>query len=130
MKTFRLIFLLAFVNGVFVSFNSIAQVESSKVEDFELTLLIKVNGVINSYNLTGVEIIKITPSGNLSRILTFKVEPENEIMELANPFAFLRVRANGDFNGDGEMETIVDEFAVLTKTGNLKVVYHMKENTK
>jgi len=130
MKTFRLIFLLAFVSVMFGSLSGFAQVEKSKNDNFELTLKINVNGEINYYDLTGVEIIKITPSGKLTRIVTFKIDSEDPIMEIANPMAFLRVSAYGDFNGDGEYERITDEFAVLTNSGNLKLVYHINDNNK
>jgi hypothetical protein len=114
---------------MFGSFKGSSQVEINKNENFVLTLVVKVgNEDVREYFLTGVEIIKITPVGNMSRILTFKIDPANKIMELANPMAFLRVRATGDFNGDGDTETIVDEFSVLTKTGNLKLVYHINGN--
>ncbi|KAF0239421.1 MAG: hypothetical protein FD181_9 [Prolixibacteraceae bacterium] len=127
MKTFRTVFLLVFVSSVLSSNTVVAQAEKKITENFELTL--KVSGGAE-YFLTGVEIIKITPSGNLTRIVTFKVEPDNPIMELANPFAFFRVTAKGDFNNDGEDEILVDDFAVLTKSGNLKMVYQMNGNKK
>ena len=126
MKAFNVVFLLVFVSGVFCSFTGFTQVETSKNENFKLTLV----GQSGTFVLTGVEIIKITPSGNLTRIVTFKVEPYNPIMELANPFAFFRVTATGDFNNDGEYEILVDDFAVLTKSGNLKMVYQMNGNKK
>lgn len=130
MKTVRLFFLLVFVCGIFSVYTGTSQIKNSKVENFELTLRIKVNNEIKEYELTGVEIIKITPSGNLSRILTFKIDPADPIMEIANPFAFLRVTAKGDFDGDNEVEIITDEFAVLTNSGNLKLVYHINGNSK
>jgi hypothetical protein len=125
MKAFRAIFILVFVSGIF-SLAGFAQAESSKNENYQLSLV----GSSETYELTGVEIIKISSSGNLLRTVTFKIEPDNEIMELANPVAFFRVTATGDFDGDGEPETLVDDFAVLTKNGNLKLVYHMNVNKK
>lgn len=126
MKAFKVIFLLVFVSGVLGSLSGFAQVETSKNEKFVLSL----TGQTGTYQLTGVEIIKITPSGNLTRIITFKVEPNNPIMDLANPVAFFRVTAKGDFNNDGEEDILVDDFAVLTKSGNLKLVYQMNGNKK
>jgi hypothetical protein len=126
MKAFKTIFLLVFVSGVFCSLSGFAQVETSKNEKFVLSL----TGQTGTYQLTGVEIIKITPSGNLTRIVTFKVEPDNPIMDLANPVAFFRVTAKGDFNNDSEEDILVDDFAVLTKSGNLKLVYQMNGNKK
>jgi hypothetical protein len=51
-------------------------------------------------------------------------------MNLANPVGFFRITATGDFDGDGEDEILVDDFAVLTKTGNLKFVYHLNGKNK
>lgn len=127
MKIFNTIFLLAFVSG-FLSSNALsAQTEKKINEKFQLTL--KGPGE-SEFFLSGVEVIKITNSGNLLRIVTFKVETDNPIMHLANPVAFLRVTAKGDFNDDGEEEVLVDDFAVLTKTGNLKLVYHLNGKNK
>jgi hypothetical protein len=131
MRTIKLVFLLVFVSGMISSISGLAQVEKNKNEAFELTLIVKVGpDDIREYYLSGVEIIKITPSGNLARILTFKIDSGEPIMELANPMAFLRVKASGDFDGDGAVETITDEFAVLTNSGNLKLVYHINGKSK
>ncbi|TNF43502.1 MAG: hypothetical protein EP310_04475 [Bacteroidetes bacterium] len=126
MKAFKAIFLLVFVSGICFATAGFAQVEKSKNENFTFTIASKTD----RYDLTGVEIIKITPVGNLLRIVTCKVGSDNSIMDLANPVAFFRVTATGDFDGDGEDEILVDEFAVLTKTGNLKFVYHLNEKNK
>ncbi|HSH19149.1 MAG TPA: hypothetical protein VLA03_01775 [Draconibacterium sp.] len=130
MRTIKLGFLLVFVSVMFNSFHGLAQVDKKINDECVLTLRIKVDDVPVDYELTGVEIIKINPAGNLSRTVTFKIPSDNKIMDLANPFVFLRVSATGDFNGDKVEEKITDEFAVLTKSGNLKLVYHMNGKSK
>lgn len=130
MKKIRVIFILVFVSSIFSSFNTFAQVEKKVNNEFELILGIRVNGKLTGFPLSGVESIKITPSGNMSRIVTFKIDPIDDIMKIANPMAFLRVTATGDFYGNGEEITIVDNFAVLTNSGNLKLVYHVKGKKK
>lgn len=107
------------------SVNAQSPVDKTRNCNFEFTLRLKVNGEIKEYNMTGVEEIKITPVGNYTRIVTCRLA-DNEIMELANPFLFLTGSARGDFNGDGVEEVIYDSFSVLTKSGNLKLVYHYK----
>jgi hypothetical protein len=126
MKAFKTIFLLAFVSGVFYSANGFAQVEKSKNQDYTFSL----KSSSGDYKLTGVEVIQISSSGNLLRTVTCQIEPGDPILELANPVAFLRVTAKGDFDGDDEDEILVDDFAVLTKSGNLKMVYHLKGKNK
>lgn len=130
MKKIRLVFLLVFVSAILLSYTTFAGVEKLQNNECEITLLIKVDGKLMTYPLTGVEIIKITPSGNLSRIVTFKIDPNDPIMDLANPVAFLRVSAKGDFYGNGTEISISDNFAVLTNSGNLKLVYHVKGKQK
>ena len=130
MRTFKLVFLLVFVSGMISTFNGLAQIEKKVNNEFDLILGIKINGVLTEYPLCGVEIIKITPNGNMSRIVTFKIDHLDDIMKLANPMAFFRVTATGDFDGDEENETITDEFAVLTNSGNLKLVYHINGKNK
>ncbi len=129
MKKLTLVLLLTFTCGMFFPFTGIAQVEKTIKEDYSTTLVIKINGEKNYYPLNGVEIINIMPSGNLLRIVTFKIDQDDPILEIANPVAFLRVSATGDFDGDGNSETIIDESAVLTKSGHLKLIYHINGNS-
>lgn len=121
MKVLNTIFLLVFAGGIFFSATGFAQANKSISEKYTFTL----KSPSGEYELTGIETIIISSSGNLLRTVTCQIDPDNPIMELANPVAFLRVTAKGDFDGDGEDEVLVDEFAVLTKTGNLKMVYHL-----
>jgi hypothetical protein len=71
----------------------------------------------------GIESIVVTPASRILRILTFNVEG-NDILELANPVAFIRMTARGDFDGDGHEDILVDKHAILTRNGKLKIVYH------
>jgi hypothetical protein len=123
MKSISILTAIVFVFATFGFVQAQSKVEKKIDESCEITLKTKINDDIISFELTGVEIIKITPSGNLLRILTLRVA-DDEIMELANPFAFFSVTAKGDFDGDGVQETLRDGFSVLTKSGNLKLVYH------
>ena len=125
MKKFKLFLLLAFVSGMFSSVPGFAQSKKSSNENFSTTLVINVHGVWKSYPLNGVERINVTPSGNLLRIVTFDIDQDDPILELANPVAFLSASATGDFDGDGDYETIYDDYAVLTRSGHLKLIYHV-----
>jgi hypothetical protein len=73
---------------------------------------------------SGFERILITPSGNFLRTLTFKIEPDHPIMNFPGPIRILEVKMTYDIDGDGEQETITDTMAVLTRSGNLKFVFH------
>ncbi len=126
MKAFKTIFILVFVSGMFCSITGFAQAVKSINKNYTFTL----KNSSGEYELTGVEVIKVSSSGNLLRTVTCKIDPGDPILELANPVAFLRVTAKGDFDGDGDDEIITDDFAVLTKTGNLKLVYHMNGNNR
>lgn len=77
------------------------------------------------YSFTsGVEKIVITPSGNFLRTLTFSIEPDNPIMAFSTPVRIIEVKMFYDVDGDGIEEVIVDTMAVLTRSGNLKLVFH------
>jgi len=76
------------------------------------------------YSLTsGIEKVVISSSLNILRILTFTVDKDNPILELANPVALFRIKATADFDGD-EIPDILYGNAVLTKNGRLKIIYH------
>ena len=124
MKKLRLALLIVFMFALISVTQAQSKVEKTVNENYEFTLKALINNEIVEFYLVGVEQIKITPVGNLLRIVTAKVPMDNEIMELAIPFAFFSVTAKGDFDGDGEDDVLKDNFAVLTKTGNLKFVYH------
>jgi len=126
MKRKSILLVLIFVFTAFGFVQAQSKVDKKINENCEVTLKALINGEVVSYDVTGVEIIKITPPGNLLRTLTLRLADE-EIMELANPFAFFAVTAKGDFDEDGEIEVLRDSFAVLTKSGNLKLVYHLNE---
>lgn len=78
-----------------------------------------------TYILSGVEDVKVTPAGNYLRIVTFKLDKSHELVKLANPVYIFAVNMRADIDGDGIIETITDEMAVLTRSGNLKFVYHV-----
>ena len=133
MKALKIIFIVVFGFGILFSNSSFSQaVVISNVDvDVHLTKKIrdadgKVIGTKTIYSLTsGIEKVVITPVGNLLRIVTFKIDNENPIMELANPVAFLRITMRADIDGDGNIDVLKDNKAVLTKSGNLKLMYHL-----
>jgi hypothetical protein len=45
-------------------------------------------------------------------------------MKFSGPIRIIEVTLKYDIDGDGEQETITDTMAVLTKSGNLKFVFH------
>ena len=73
---------------------------------------------------SGQERITISKSGNFLWTITFKVDKENSIMDFRGPVRIIEVTLKCDIDGDGEEETITDTMAVLTKSGNLKFVFH------
>ncbi len=74
--------------------------------------------------LTGGEEKLVISSGNtFLRIVTFKIE-DNKILKFAGPIRIIELSMTSDFDGDGEKE-ITDTMAVLTKSGNLKFVFHL-----
>lgn len=109
---------------------SFAQVKKYSTDDYEFSVTVsKKNSqgeytFYKEYALYGVELIKVNSIGKMLRTLTFRLA-ENDIMELANPSVRFAVKKiTGDFDGDGVEETIDGQYAVLTKNGNLKLVYH------
>jgi hypothetical protein len=73
---------------------------------------------------SGQERITISKSGNFLWTITYKVDKENSIMKFSGPIRIIEVTLKYDIDGDGEQETITDTMAVLTKSGNLKFVFH------
>lgn len=109
---------------------SFAQVEKYSTDDYIFTVVVsKKNSdgdytFYKKYELTGIELIKVNNIGKMLRTLTFRLS-ENDIMELANPSVRFSVKkVTGDFDGNGVMETIDGQYTVLTRNGNLKLVYH------
>lgn len=133
MKALKIIFIVAFVFGVFGSNTSFAQTEVIKNFDVDVHLTKKIKdadgnviGKKTIFSLTsGIEQIVITPASNYLRIVSFKIDPDNPIMKLANPVAFLRITMRADIDGDDIEEVITDTRAVLTSSGNLKLIYHL-----
>lgn len=72
---------------------------------------------------SGFERIVITPSGNFLRTVTFKIDANHPIMKFSGPNRILEVNVYFDIDGDGEEELITDTMAVLTRSGNLKLIF-------
>lgn len=103
-----------------------AQIDKTINDDFVFTVKLtnQNTGDIHYYDLQGLELIKVNKIGKILRVLTFRLS-ENDIMELANPMIMLSIKAvTGDFDGDGETETLDGQYATITKNGNLRIVYH------
>lgn len=71
-----------------------------------------------------VEKILVTPSGNFLRTVSLEIGPGEPIMNFAGPRKIFEVKMKYDIDGDGTDEEIFDTMAVLTRSGNLKFVYH------
>jgi len=73
---------------------------------------------------SGFEKMVISESGNFLWTITFKIDKENPIMNFPGPVRILEISLKYDIDGDDEEETITDTMAVLTKSGNLKLIFH------
>lgn len=107
--------------------NSNAQVQTIENADVILELTVKQTG--KTYVITGgTEMIKITPSGVYNKTVTFQLDPNDPFLELANPYAFIRLSLWADIDGDGIDDLkIKDQHAVITPSGIVKLNYHYKE---
>ena len=117
MKKLKLAFLLAFVLGIFYTNSAKSQ---AIIERDVINITLRLGSTI--YNLTsGDEFVRITPSNNYIRTVTFKVDELNPIMDLPGPWAA--------FLGAGIEVLINDEpvrligIAVITKGGIVKLRY-------
>jgi hypothetical protein len=124
MKSLKILVIALFAICIFNVDNANAQAEQKYAYDIEMYLVSVSTGDTAFVISSGIEQVVVTPIGNYLRMVTFKIADEEPIMEIANPFAFLRLTATGDFDGDGFDETLVDNRSILTKNGNLKFVYH------
>lgn len=122
MKTLKFIFIVVFAFGMFNPFQSMSQAKVSKETDITVTLLNKKGETVAKFT-DGIEKVVISSSLNILRILTFSIDKTNSFLKHANPVALFTIRAKGDFNGDGSIDTLYGN-AVLTKNGRLKIVYH------
>jgi hypothetical protein len=111
-----------------------AEVSTNYEVDVYLTKNIKdddgnIIGKDTVFTLTpGIEHVVLTPVGNYMRKVQFKIDPENPIMQLVSSIAVLRVTMREDVDGDGTIEVITDSRAVLTRNGNLTLLYHLNKN--
>ena len=118
MKQLKLILVLLFLAPLFFC-SATAQ---TKVYN-QLETSVTINGKTGTFELVGFENVRITPSGNFLRIVTFQLDKSHPLIQLANPIYIISVTMRIDLNDDGTLEVITDEMAVLTKSGNLKFVY-------
>lgn len=116
--------LLAFFTILLFLFStSMVWAKSSGNEEGVTIDLINRNGEI-VYTISGSDKMVVSESGNFLWVITFKIEKENPIMNFPGPVRILEISLRYDIDGDGEEETITDTMAVLTKSGNLKLVLH------
>lgn len=107
--------------------NSNAQVQVIENFDVQLKLTVVQTGV--TYTITdGIERITISPSGAYNKIITFQLDPDDPFLDLANPYAFIRLSLWADVDGDGIDDIkLKDKHAVISPSGIVKLNYHYKE---
>ena len=107
--------------------NSNAQVQVIENFDVQLELTVKQTGA--TYTITdGIERITISPSGAYNKIITFQLNPDDPFLDLANPYAFIRLSLWADVDGDGIDDIkLKDKHAVISPSGIVKLNYHYKE---
>lgn len=117
MKNLKLAFLLFFVLGMFYSNTAKSQ---ATIERNTINISLKYGET--TYTLTsGTEFIRITPSNNFIRTLTFKVDETNPIFDLPNPWAYF-LGASYTLTINGETVELIG-LAVITKGGMVKIRY-------
>ncbi|WP_347839166.1 hypothetical protein [uncultured Draconibacterium sp.] len=128
MKRLCTLFALVFVFSLTVPKSSSAQVKQTETYD----VTIKFGNDVVSFTLnSGVESIKISPSGNYLKILTFQLDADDPLLNLAMPYAVVKISLNADIDGDGKTDlSLKDKRAVITPSGNVKLVYHYNGNKK
>ncbi|WP_297089298.1 hypothetical protein [uncultured Draconibacterium sp.] len=128
MKRLCTLFALVFVFSLTVPKSSSAQVKQTETYD----VTIKFGNDVVSFTLnSGVESIKISPSGNYLKILTFQLDADDPLLNLAMPYAVVKISLNADIDGDGKTDlSLKDKRAVITPSGNVKLVYHYNGSKK
>lgn len=103
-----------------------AQVKTTENANFQLELVVLQTGA--TYTITGgIEKIRIVPSGVYTKTITFQLDPEDPFLDLANPYAFIRLSLWADTDGDGIDDIkLKDKHAVITPSGIVKLNYHYK----
>lgn len=128
MKRLCTLFALVFVFSLTVPKSSSAQVKQTETYD----VTIKFGNDVVSFTLnSGVESLKISPSGNYLKILTFQLDADDPLLNLAMPYAVVTISLNADIDGDGKTDlSLKDKRAVITPSGNVKLVYHYNGSKK
>ena len=101
-----------------------AQTTTQENGSFELHLKNMQTGEV--YELSGgLEQIQITPAGTYKRTITFQLDPEDPFLDLAMPYAVIRVSLWADIDGDGEDDIkLKDKRTVITPSGLVKIDFH------
>lgn len=107
-----------------LSFGATAQAERTVNTDVTIVLLKPGTEEVLYTWSSGLETILITPSKNFLRTVSFTFDADHPVMDFSKPRRIFEVIMYYDINGDGIDEVIVDTMAVLTRSGNLKLVFH------
>ncbi len=122
MRTIKLVFLLVFVSGFFSSFTVTAQAIKTVLSN--VTIEIKKVGYpdVPPILLTGGFQVTIeSNNGNFLRTISFELEDEHELMTFDGPNRLIALSIRDE---DGNL-IVRDELAIITKSGNLKFVFHI-----
>lgn len=123
MKNFMVSFLVFIFLVLTSSFSSHSQTQKSVQEEVTIELINPFTKQVVFVLTSGLERILITPSGNFLRTVSFTIAPDEPIMNFRGPRRILEVKMHYDIDGDGLTEEITDTMAVLTRSGNLKLVF-------
>lgn len=73
-----------------------------------------------------VEKMVFSSQGNFLRIVTIKLDRTHDFLKYSMPYAIVGISLSVDLDDDGFQETeLKDKRAVITKSGILKLVYHI-----
>ncbi len=126
MKKIKFLGLLVLLLMILPAPKIFAQVKKFEMPDYELSIKNDDGKVLFTF-YGGLEEIKITPSGNLKRTLTFQLPLDHRFMYYA--WAKVSVTLNVDINEDGVDDIkIKDKRSVLTPNGLLKIDVHYNPN--
>ncbi len=123
MKILTLPFLLLIFMVFSFSFRSYSQTYHSLKEEVTIELVNPTSKEVVFVLASGIERIFISSSGNFLRTVSFTISPDEPIMNFRGPKRILEVKMYYDIDGDGTDEEITDTMAVLTRSGNLKLVF-------
>ncbi len=108
---------------VFFPSRTMAQTIRSGDENVAIELYNRTTNEYYTY-YAKLERMLTTPSGNFLRTVSLNIGQDEPIMNFSGPRKIFEVKMQYDIDGDGTDEDIVDTMAVLTRSGNLKFVYH------